>query len=390
MLGQDTLITHGGRDSRAHHGIVNPPVYHCSTVLFPDYATVLETRKDRASGEFREVTYGREGTPLTRYLEQVVAALERGHKAVTLPCGMGAIAATLTAFLRAGDHLLVVDAVYGPCRDFCTNVLTRFGVEVEYYDPLVGAGIAQLMRPNTRVVYVESPCSLTFEVQDIPAIVAAAHARGAKVVMDNTWASPLCFKAIDHGVDVAIHAATKYLSGHSDLMLGVAVTTAETDTAVRQNASRFGYCAGPDDVYNALRGIRTLGVRMRQHQAGALAIARWLQRRPEVDRVLYPALPEDPGHAIWRRDFTGASGLMGVVLTDRYSREQLARVLDALKLFGLGYSWGGFESLAVPTFPETLRSTTQWRGGPSFRLHVGLEDTQDLIVDLEQALAKLG
>ena len=390
MLGQDTLITHGGRDSRAHHGIVNPPVYHCSTVLFPDYATVLETRKDRASGEFREVTYGREGTPLTRYFEQVVAALERGHKAVTLPCGMGAIAATLTAFLRAGDHLLVVDAVYGPCRDFCTNVLTRFGVEVEYYDPLVGAGIAQLMRPNTRVVYVESPCSLTFEVQDIPAIVAAAHARGAKVVMDNTWASPLCFKAIDHGVDVAIHAATKYLSGHSDLMLGVAVTTAETDTAVRQNASRFGYCAGPDDVYNALRGIRTLGVRMRQHQAGALAIARWLQRRPEVDRVLYPALPEDPGHAIWRRDFTGASGLMGVVLTDRYSREQLARVLDALKLFGLGYSWGGFESLAVPTFPETLRSTTQWRGGPSFRLHVGLEDTQDLIVDLEQALAKLG
>ena len=390
MLGQDTLITHGGRDSRAHHGIVNPPVYHCSTVLFPDYATVLETRKDRASGEFREVTYGREGTPLTRYFEQVVAALERGHKAVTLPCGMGAIAATLTAFLRAGDHLLVVDAVYGPCRDFCTNVLMRFGVEVEYYDPLVGAGIAQLMRPNTRVVYVESPCSLTFEVQDIPAIVAAAHARGAKVVMDNTWASPLCFKAIDHGVDVAIHAATKYLSGHSDLMLGVAVTTAETDTAVRQNASRFGYCAGPDDVYNALRGIRTLGVRMRQHQAGALAIARWLQRRPEVDRVLYPALPEDPGHAIWRRDFTGASGLMGVVLTDRYSREQLARVLDALKLFGLGYSWGGFESLAVPTFPETLRSTTQWRGGPSFRLHVGLEDTQDLIVDLEQALAKLG
>jgi cystathionine beta-lyase len=389
QLGPDTLITHAGRDPRAHLGIVNPPVYHCSTVLFPDYATVLETRKDRASGEFRGVTYGREGTPLTRYFEEAVAALEGGHKAVTLPCGMGAIAATLTGLLRAGDHLLVLDAVYGPCRDFCSNVLTRFGVEVEYYDPLVGAGIARLMRPNTRVVYVESPCSLTFEVQDIPAIVHAAHAGGAKVVMDNTWASPLFFRAIGHGVDVAIHAATKYLSGHSDLMLGVAVTTRETDTPVRQNASRFGYSAGPDDVYNALRGLRTLGVRMRQHQAGALEVARWLQTRPEVNRVLYPALPEDPGHALWQRDFAGASSLMGVVLEDRYSRAQLARMLDALKLFGLGYSWGGFESLAVPTFPETLRSATEWRGGPSFRLHVGLEDTRDLLADLEQALAKL-
>jgi cystathionine beta-lyase len=389
-LGPDTLITHAGREPRAHLGIVNPPVYHCSTVLFPDYATVLETRKDRASGEFREVTYGREGTPLTRYFEEAVAALEGGYKSVTLPCGMGAIAATLTALLRAGDHLLVLDAVYGPCRDFCTNVLTRFGVEVEYYDPLIGAGIAKLMRPNTRVVYVESPCSLTFEVQDIPAIAAAAHARGAKVVMDNTWASPLFFKAIGHGVDVAIHAATKYLSGHSDLMLGVAVTTRETDTLVRQNASRFGYSAGPDDVYNALRGLRTLGVRMRQHRTAALEVARWLQARPEVDRVLYPALPEDPGHALWKRDFAGASGLMGVVLRDRYSREALARMLDALQLFGLGYSWGGFESLAVPTFPEALRSATEWRGGPSFRLHVGLEDTKDLVKDLEQALAKLG
>ena len=278
---QDTLITHAGRDP-SHLGIVNPPVYHCSTVLFPDYATVLETRKDRASGESREVTYGREGTPLTRYFEEAVAALEGGYKAVTLPCGMGAIAATLTALLRAGDHLLVLDAVYGPCRDFCSNVLTRFGVEVEYYDPLVGAGIAQLMRPNTRVVYVESPCSLTFEVQDIPAIAAAAHARGAKVVMDNTWASPLFFKAIGHGVVVAIHAATKYLSGHSDLMLGVAVHTRETDTAVRQNASRFGYSAGPDDVYNALRGLRTLGVRMgstrrgrSRSRAGCSRVRRW-------------------------------------------------------------------------------------------------------------------
>ncbi|HEY3073695.1 MAG TPA: cystathionine beta-lyase [Burkholderiales bacterium] len=385
----DTLVTHAGLDPQANHGIVNPPVYHCSTVLFPDVATVLETRKDRHSGEFREVTYGREGTLLTRAFEKAVASLEGAEQAVTLPCGMGAIATTLLAFLEAGDHLLMLDAVYGPARDFAENGLRKLGIEVEFYDPLVGAGIAQLFRKNTKVVYMESPCSLTFEVQDVPAIVAAAKQRGIRSVMDNTWASPLHFNAIDHGVDVSIHAATKYISGHSDLMLGVAITTAEVDVAVRKTASRFGYCAGPDDVYAALRGLRTLGVRMRAHQENALQIARWLQRRPEVDRVLYPALPEDPGHALWKRDFRGASGLLGVVLKPRFSEQDAARMLDALGLIGLGYSWGGFESLAVPTYPQQLRSATRWSGGPSFRLHVGLEDLADLTADLEQALAQL-
>ncbi len=386
---QDTIITHAGLDPLANHGVVNPPVYHCSTIVFPDVATVHATRKDRHDGTFSTVSYGREGTPLTRAFEQAVAALEGAQTAVTLPCGMGAIATSLLAFLKAGDHLLMLDAVYGPARDFAENGLRKLGIDVEFYDPLIGAAIERLMRPNTAVVYLESPCSLTFEVQDVPAIAAVAKRRGAKVIVDNTWASPLFFKAIEHGADVSIHAATKYVSGHSDLMLGVAVTTPQTDIAVRKTASRFGYCAGPDDVYAALRGLRTLGVRMRAHQANALAVARWLQARPEVERVLYPALPEDPGHALWKRDFLGASGLLGVILKKKYSKEDAARMLDALDLFSLGYSWGGFESLAVPTFPETLRSATSWQQGPSIRLHVGLEDTADLTADLEQALRKL-
>ncbi len=339
-------------------------MYHCSTIVFPDVATVHATRKDRHDGTFRTVSYGREGTALTRAFEEAVAALEGAKTAVTLPCGMGAIATSLLAFLEAGDHLLMLDAVYGPAREFAENGLRKLGIDVEFYDPLIGADIAKLFRSNTKVVYLESPCSLSFEVQDVPAIAAAAKRRGVKVIVDNTWASPLFFKAIEHGADVSIHAATKYVSG-------------------------FGYCAGPDDVYAALRGLRTLGVRMRAHQANALAVARWLQARPEVERVLYPALPEDPGHALWKRDFLGASGLLGVILKKKYSKEDAARMLDALDLFSLGYSWGGFESLAVPTFPETLRSATSWQQGPSIRLHVGLEDTADLTADLEQALRKL-
>jgi cysteine-S-conjugate beta-lyase len=387
---QDTLIAHAGLDPLANHGVVNPPVYHCSTVVFPDVATVHATRKDRHDGTFKYVSYGREGTPLTRAFEEAVAALEGAQTAVTLPCGMGAIAASLLAFLKAGDHLLMLDAVYGPARDFAENGLRNLGVEVEFYDPLVGGNIAKLFRKNTAAVYLESPCSLTFEVMDAPAIVKAAKARGIKTIMDNTWSSPLFFKAIAHGVDISVHAATKYISGHSDLMLGVAITTPDCEIAVRKTASRFGYCAGPDDVYAALRGMRTLGLRMRAHQENALRVARWLQARPEVDRVLYPALPEDPGHALWKRDFLGSSGLLGVVLKKKYSKEAAAKMLDALHLFHLGYSWGGFESLAVPTFPETLRSATQWQGGPSVRLHVGLEDSADLVADLGQAMGKLG
>jgi cystathionine beta-lyase len=385
----DTLLVHAGRNPMAHHGIVNPPVYHCSTVLFDSVAHLQETRRDRASGAFEGFTYGREGTPTTRALEDAVTALEGGFRAVTTSCGLGAISASLMAFLKAGDHLLIVDSVYGPARHFCEDILRKFGVEVEFFDAAADAGIEALFRDTTRVVYLESPCSLTFEVMDVPAIAQACRARGITTIADNTWGSPLCFRPLSHGVDVSIHAATKYISGHSDLMLGLAVCNEASFIPVKRTASAAGYCGGPDDIYMALRGLRTLGLRMARHQQTATTIARWLQGRPEVARVMYPALPDDPGHRLWQRDFTGASGLFGVTLhpcTDA----QFAAMLDHMTLFKLGYSWGGFESLVVPTYPATLRSATAWdAAGPSMRLHAGLEDANDLIRDLERGFARL-
>jgi cystathionine beta-lyase len=385
----DTVLEHTGRDPANNFGIVNPPVYHASTILFPSLEALLETRIDRASGAFEGITYGREGTPTTRAFEQAITDLEGGYRAVTLPCGLGAIATSLMAFLKAGDHLLMPDQLYGPARQFCDDVLAKFGVEVTYYDGTIGAGIAGLMKPNTSVVYLESPGSLTFEVQDVPAIARVAQHHGVKVLMDNTWASPIFFHPLAHGVDVVIHAATKYISGHSDLMLGVAVCNAASFVPVKKTASTAGYCGGPDDVYMALRGLRTLGIRMRRHHESAMAIAAWLQRRPEVHRVHCPALPDSPGYAIWKRDFLGASGLFGFTLKP-CSDSAFAAFLDHTDLFKLGYSWGGYESLMVPTYPATLRSRTRWDApGPSVRIHVGLENVDDLIRDLEQAFARL-
>ena len=385
----DTVLEHTGRDPTNNFGIVNPPVYHASTILFPSLEALLETRIDRASGAFEGITYGREGTPTTRAFEQAITDLEGGYRAVTLPCGLGAIATSLMAFLKAGDHLLMPDQLYGPARQFCDDVLAKFGVEVTYYDGTIGAGIAGLMKPNTSVVYLESPGSLTFEVQDVPAIARVARHHGAKVLMDNTWASPIFFHPLAHGVDVVIHAATKYISGHSDLMLGVAVCNAASFVPVKKTASTAGYCGGPDDVYMALRGLRTLGIRMRRHHESAMAIAAWLQQRPEVHRVHCPALPDSPGYAIWKRDFLGASGLFGFTLKP-FSDSAFAAFLDHTDLFKLGYSWGGYESLMVPTYPATLRSRTRWDApGPSVRIHVGLENVDDLIRDLEQAFARL-
>jgi cysteine-S-conjugate beta-lyase len=385
----DTVLEHTGRDPANNFGIVNPPVYHASTILFPSLEALLETRIDRASGAFEGITYGREGTPTTRAFEQAITDLEGGYRAVTLPCGLGAIATSLMAFLKAGDHLLMPDQLYGPARQFCDDVLAKFGVEVTYYDGTIGAGIAGLMKPNTSVVYLESPGSLTFEVQDVPAIARVARHHGAKVLMDNTWASPIFFHPLAHGVDVVIHAATKYISGHSDLMLGVAVCNAASFVPVKKTASTAGYCGGPDDVYMALRGLRTLGIRMRRHHESAMAIAAWLQQRPEVHRVYCPALPDSPGYAIWKRDFLGASGLFGFTLKP-FSDSAFAAFLDHTDLFKLGYSWGGYESLMVPTYPATLRSSTRWDApGPSVRIHVGLENVDDLIRDLEQAFARL-
>jgi cystathionine beta-lyase len=383
----DTLLSHLGRHPERHSGAVNPPVFHASTILFPSVAEWEASRNPKK--RFDIIRYGMLGTPTTFALEEALAAIEGGYRAMLMPSGLAAITAPLYACLKAGDHLLMVDTAYAPTRNFCDRVLIRSGVETTYYDPLIGAGIADLMRPNTKVVFTESPGSLTFEVQDIPAIAKVAHARGAKVLLDNTWASPLFFRAFEHGVDVSIHAATKYIVGHSDVVLGSVATTEEMYMQVRSMTADLGICAAPDDAYLALRGLRTLSVRLERHQRNALEVARWLQSRPEVARVLYPALPEDPGHAIWQRDFRGATGLFGVVLKPA-PKAGVDALIDGLELFGLGASWGGFESLIQPTNPERLRTATRWAPeGPCLRLHIGLEDPRDLIADLEAGFARL-
>jgi len=383
---KDTLLAHAGRDPEANYGIINPPVYHASTVVFPTLAALEESEKDPFTG----VTYGRFGTPTTFALEEAVAALEGGYRAIAVPSGLAAVVASLIAFAGAGDHVLVADNVYAPTRlRACDLILARMGVEITYYDPLVGADIARLMRDNTRVVFLESPGSLTFELQDVPAIAAAAKARGAVVVMDNTWATPLYFKPLAHGVDISIQAATKYIVGHADAMLGVITTTEEHFETVKRTAHALGHAAAPDDCYLALRGLRTLAVRLARHQETGLALARWLEGRPEVARVLHPALPDDPGHSLWKRDFTGACGLFSIVLKD-FPKSAVAAMLDGLELFAMGFSWGGYESLILLVYPETVRSAVPWTAsGPTLRLHAGLEDVQDLIADLERGLERL-
>ncbi len=380
-----TEVVHLGRDPQRFLGAVNTPVFRASTILFPTVADLEAAQR----GAYGSVSYGLHGLPTVRDLQDAIAALEGGHAALAVPSGLTATTLPLLALLSAGDHLLVSDAVYGPTRRFCDNHLRRHGIEVTYYDPLLGAEIASLFRPNTRVVFTESPGSLTFEVQDIPAIAAAAHAHGAKVVLDNTWATPLGFRAFAHGVDVSVHAATKYIGGHSDVLLGVIVANAATFPALHRLWTDMGVTASSDDAFLGLRGLRTLAVRLAQHARSALVIAEWLRQRPEVHEVLYPALPGARGHALWARDFTMASGLFGVVLKP-VAAERIAAMLDGMRLFKMGWSWGGFESLVIPTQPERARTATRWvPGGPCLRLHIGLEDVNDLIADLDAGLARL-
>ena len=383
----DTTIVHAGRKPFDNHGIVNPPVYHASTVLFPTVEAWEQARERR--DQPGTIVYGRRGTPTTFALQDAMAELEGADHCLAVPSGLAAITAPLLAFLDPGDHMLMVDAVYYPARRFADTLLARMGVETTFYDPAVGAGIAGLIRQNTRVVYLEAPGSQTFEMQDVPAIAEVARKAGAVTMMDNTWATPLYFKPLDFGVDISIMAATKYIVGHSDAMLGLVSARDEHFARVRDSAWTLGMAVGPDDCYLGQRGLRTLSARLARHQESAMKLAEWFEARPEVDRVLYPALPSDPGHELWKRDFKGASGLFGVVLRDA-SQDAVAAMLNGYRYFGMGGSWGGYESLVLPTQPERLRSATTWDApGPTLRYHAGLEDADDLIADLEAGFERL-
>ena len=384
----DTRLAHSGGAPADRQGAVNPPVYRASTIVT---STVEEYQALRLhERRFDVFRYGQLGTPTTFALEEAMADLEGGYRSMLLPSGLAAVTVTLQALLSSGDHLLMVDSAYASTRHFCDHVLTRFGIETTYYDPLIGGGIVTLFRPNTRVVFLESPGSLTFEVQDVPAIAAAGHAHGATVVLDNSWATPYYLPGMSLGADVSVVAATKYIGGHADVMMGSVTTTDVLYDRVRSMVAESGYAVSPDDAWLVLRGLRTLGVRLERHQRNAMRIAEWLGARPEVDRVLYPALDSDPGHALWKRDFRGASGLLGVALKPA-PRDAVHAMLNALRLFQLGVSFGGYESLAIPVEPPPVRSVRPWPAHtPLVRLHVGLEDPADLIADLECGLARLG
>jgi len=373
----DTKVVSAGRMSKDHFGAVNTPVYRASTILFPDLASMAPGKQP--------YSYGRRGTPTSKSLEDAIAELEGGAQVVLTPSGLNAVTTAILSVAGSGDHLLVTDSVYGPTRHFCDTTLKRLGVETSYYAPT--ADIAPLLKPNTKAVFCESPGSLTFEVQDIPAIAKAAHAHGASVLMDNTWATPLLFDAHGHGVDLSIQAGTKYLGGHADVNIGTVSANQAHAARLKETHGNMGLAASGDDCFLALRGLRTLAVRLKRHQETALKLTYWLAGRPEVARVIYPALPADPGHALWKRDFKGASGLFGFELKP-VSESAVAALVEGLHHFGIGYSWGGFESLILPSHIHRTAEAFAAKG-PVIRIHAGLEDAEDLIADLEQGFARL-
>ena len=381
-----TQVGHLGRTPQKFLGAVNTPVFRATTMLFPTVADL----EAAVRGEYQGIGYGLHGLPTVTDLQAAIAQLEGGHAALAVPSGLTATTLPLLALAKPGDHILVTDSVYGPTRRFCELHLKRLGVEVGYYDPLLGADIAREFRPNTRIVFVESPGSLTFDVQDVPAIARVAHARNALVIMDNSWATPLYFRAFDHGVDVSVHAATKYIGGHSDVLLGLIVGSAATYPALHRLWTDMGVTASSDDCFLGLRGLRTLAVRLARHQASGIKVAEWLRTRPEVREVIHPALPGSRGHELWKRDFAGATSLFGMVLHP-VAKERIDAMLDGMRLFSMGWSWGGFESLMIPVYPERVRTASRWDvGGPSLRLYIGLEDPDDLIADLGDGFARLG
>jgi cystathionine beta-lyase len=380
--GINTRLAHGGHDPASFHGFVNPPVVHASTVLFPDAAT-MESRNQK-------YTYGTRGTPTSDALCDAINVLEGSAGTVVVPSGLAAVVLPFLACLKAGDHALVVDSVYHPTRNLCNTLLKRMGIETTYYDPMIGEGIRDLMRENTTLVHTEAPGSNTFEMQDIPAIARIAHEFGAVVSIDNTWATPIYFKPLDHGVDISIHAATKYPAGHSDILIGTVSANAALWPKLHDTFITLGICGSPDDTYMTLRGLRTMGVRLERHQESTLKLARALEGRAGVAKVLHPALESFPGHDIWKRDFTGSTGIFSIVLDvpdpERH-RAKAHAFLDALTLFGLGYSWGGYESLAVHVNLSDRVVAKAPKEGPVLRLQIGLEDVADIMADIERGLA---
>lgn len=383
-----TRVIHEGRNPSEFHGVVNTPVFRASTVLS---STVAEWnhRKHIRAQEVPGTYYGRHGTPTAHGLQDALAALEGGYRTLVFPSGLAACACAILAFVQTGDHVLISDSAYDPTRRLAAGVLKRFGVETTFYDPNIGAGLSALMTPKTRLVYTESPGSHTFEVQDIALLADIAHRHGALVALDNTWATPLYFKAFEHGVDISVQAATKYIVGHSDAMLGTITVTKALWPQLKSTAFDLGQIASPDDCYLAARGLRTLSVRLKQHWENGLQLAEWIAAQPEVERVLHPALPSDPGHALWRRDFSGASGLFGVELKPT-AATAVEGLIDTLELFGIGASWGGYESLVLPINPADHRALPPPRPyGPMFRVHAGLEDVRDLIADFDAGFKRL-
>lgn len=382
-----TQIIHAGRDKQWAGYSVNVPVVRASTVVFDSFAEMRHAVKHRGD---QVPYYGRRGTQTHFAFSDAVCALEGGAGCALYPSGAAAISGALLAFLKTGDHLLMVDAAYEPTRAFCDKVLAPLGIQTTYYDPLIGAGISALIQPNTKVIYLESPCSLTMEVQDVPAICAIAKQHGIVTMLDNTWASPILCRPFEMGVDISIQAATKYICGHSDVMLGTASANAQHWPQLREHSYLLGYCASADDVYLAARGLRTLGVRLAQHQQNARQVLAWLAEQPDVEVILHPELPSHPGHAEFMRDFSGSNGLFSFVLKQA-DQAALERFVEGMQHFKMGFSWGGYESLIITNSNiQALRSATCWPyRGPLVRLHIGLEDPADLIADLAAAFARL-
>jgi len=385
--GLDTLLVTASRGDASVAGAINVPLQRASTIRFPTYGDLVEARTDPV----RNISYGIYGTSTVKAFEEAMAQLEGGYGARAVGTGLAAISAAICSLVRTGDHILVVDSAYGPVRRLCDYLSDAMHVEVTYYSPGAEADVAGLLRENSRAILAESPGSQTMEVQDIRLLCSIAKQRSIPVIVDNTWATPVLFNPISHGADIVIHAATKYICGYSDVILGVVVSTEEYYDVINRYANMMGMYAGPDDCYTALRGLRSMAARLARHDASALSIARWLDEQAQVVKVLHPALPGSAGHALWARDFRGSSGLFSFILDPRYAREDVERFVDGLRLFSIGASWGGFESLVLPAFPYPKRSVSSpLAEGTLIRLHIGLENPEDLQLDLEKGLALLG